>query len=80
MERSGVHPLDVDVVFQNFFISCLMNALVSNANIFGLLSCYVRRQRWMPVLFSRTSIKNTNEVTQHVAEVIPHKLEELIYV
>lgn len=48
---SGVHLLDADVVFKNFFISCLMNGLVSKTNIFGLLFCYVSRHCLVLVLF-----------------------------
>lgn len=74
---SGVH---LRVVLKNFFISFLMNASVSNTNIFGWLFCYVNRHCSVPVLFGQALIKNTNEVTQHVAGVILHILEELIYV
>lgn len=56
-----------------------MNALVSKNNIFGRLFCYVSRHCLVLVRFGRGLIKNTNEVTQHVAGVILHVLEELIY-
>lgn len=49
-------------------------------NIFGAPFCYDSRHRSVLVLFGLALIKNTNEVTQHVAGVIPHILEELIYV
>lgn len=77
---SGLHPLDADVDLKNVFISCLMNALVSETNIFGLLFCYVSHHCLVLVLFGWALIKNTNEVTRHVAGVFLHILEELIYV